>query len=258
MPLLSRPPELALRGAAHAVRDKVSLRVAEGDRMFEGDAAHYLGCGASALNLLHAASGLAGLRPRRILDFGAGAGRVTRWLRAQWPRAQIFATDLRAADLAFCEAEFGCSTWISGTDVAALAAPSRFDLIWAGSVLTHLDEARALALLARLLEWTRPEGVVVASLHGRHAAGRGPASQFYGLGEAGWARLVGAFEAGEAYAYADYPFAAPGYGISLSRPDWTARLPERLPETRLLLFGERVWDDHHDVVALQRRAIDAA
>ena len=55
--------------------------------MHEGNDAHYLLCGASALTALHAACLLAGKQPRSILDFGAGAGRVTRWLRAQWERA---------------------------------------------------------------------------------------------------------------------------------------------------------------------------
>ena len=256
MPVLPKGIDLGLRAPLRGAAEKVSLNVADHDRMFAGDGAHYLRCGASALTVLHMATVLAGIRPAAILDFGSGAGRVTRWMRAHWPAARIAATDLREEDLAFCAAEFGCTTFPSGTDIAALQAPGRYDLIWAGSVLTHLDQARAEALVARLLSWTRPDGVVVASLHGRFVAGRGAATRRYGLDEPGWARLLEGYRGEAAFGYADYP-PTPGYGVSLSRPAWAAALAERLPGARLLLFGERLWDGHHDVLALQGRGIDA-
>ena len=252
MPVLDRIAALRLRPPARAAWPKVSLRVAEHDAMYAGNPVHYLECGASALSVVHAATVLAGARAGAVLDFGAGAGRVTRWLRAHWPGARLAATDLRAEDLAFCAAEFGCDTWLSGTDIAALSAPARYDVIWAGSVLTHLDAARAEALVAKLLSWTRPGGVVVASLHGRHVAARGAAHEHYGLGPERWAALVAAHEGGADWAYADYPGTA-GYGVSLVRPGWAVGLAGRLPGTRLVLVGERLWDDHHDVFALQRQ-----
>jgi SAM-dependent methyltransferase len=252
LPVLDRIADLRLRPPARGCYDRVSLTVAESDRMYVGDARHYLQCGASALTVIHAAVILGGVRPALMLDFGAGAGRVTRWLRAQWPTARIGATDLREEDLGFCAAEFGCDTWVSGTDIAALAAPSRYDVIWAGSVLTHLDAARSAALLGRLLTWTRPEGIVVASLHGRHAAERGPSTGYYGVGEERWAQVVEAYES-TGYGYADYPWSE-GYGVSLCRPAWTTTFVEQQPAARLLLFGERLWDAHHDIIALQRAA----
>lgn len=256
MPVLPKGIDLPLRAPLRGCADKVSPAVAEHDRMYVGDGAHYLRCGASALTVLHTASVLAGIRPTAILDFGSGAGRVTRWMRAFWPGARIAATDLRAEDLAFCAAEFGCATFPSSTDIAALAAPGRYDLIWAGSVLTHLDEARAEALVAKLLSWTKPDGVVVATLHGRHVEGRGAATRRYGLSEEGWAELLRGYRGEAGFGYADYP-PTPGYGVSLTRPSWATGLAERLPGTRLVLFGERLWDAHQDVFALQRRAIDA-
>ncbi|MBX9702063.1 MAG: class I SAM-dependent methyltransferase [Acetobacteraceae bacterium] len=252
MPMLEPPPALDLRPPARGAHAKVSLRLADHDAMYAGNAKHYLECGASALSVIHAATVLGGVRVGSVLDFGAGAGRVTRWLRAQWPMARLAATDLRGADLEFCAAEFGCDTWLSGTDIATLAAPRRYDVIWAGSVLTHLAAPVAEALLAKLLSWTRPGGIVVASLHGRRVAARGAAHEFYGLGVARWAALHAEHAAGAPYAYADYP-ETPGYGISLTHPAWAAGLTERLEGARLVLLGERLWDDHHDVVALRRQ-----
>jgi SAM-dependent methyltransferase len=251
MPRIHPPEGLRFRQPLRGAWEGLSLRRAAGDAMFAGNAEHYLRCGASALTALHAACLLAGLRPRSILDFGSGAGRVTRWLRAHWPDAQLSATDLRAEDLEFCAAEFGCTTWVSGTDIAALQAPGTYDLIWAGSVLTHLDRGRAEALVARLLSWTRPGGLVVASLHGRSCVPRAAEFKYYGLERMRWYSLVHAFGNGAEYVYADYPQQL-GYGISVVRASWIAALVEANPGTRLALHGERLWDDHHDVIALLR------
>lgn len=253
MSVLTPPEGMRFRPPLRGAWQGLSLRLAPQDAMFAGDAGHYLRAGASALTAIHAATLLAGLRPASILDFGAGAGRVTRWLRAHWPEAKLAATDLRAEDLAFCAAEFGCTTWVSGTDIAALQAPGRYDLIWAGSVLTHLDQARAEALVAKLLGWTRPGGLVVASLHGRSCLPRGAEFKHYGLERVRWYMLVHAMENGADYTYSDYD-GTPGYGISVAAPAWVASLTEKNPGTRLVLQGERLWDDHHDVVALLRVA----
>lgn len=253
---LSPPEGLRFRQPLRSTWRDLSLRLAPGDAMFTGNAEHYLRCGASALMAIHAATLLAGLRPESILDFGAGAGRVTRWLRAHWPDATLAASDLRAEDLAFCAAEFGCETWLSSTNIAALAAPGTYDLIWAGSVLTHLDQARAEALLARLLSWTRPGGLVLASVHGRSCIPRAREFKHYGLERVHWYMLVHAFENGADYVYADYDMHKPGYGISVVRPGWITGLLDRLDGTRLIVQGERLWDDHHDVIGLLRETGD--
>lgn len=256
MPVLDHVDGLKLRPPARACAERVSRLLAETDRMYAGDAAHYLTCGASALSVIHAATVLAGKRPAALLDFGSGAGRVTRWLRAHWPQARITVSDLRAEDLAFCAEHLGCTAWTASTDLESLAPPGRYDLIWAGSVLTHLDEARSTRLIERMLSWTQPEGLVVVSLHGRLAAARGPSVGFYGVGAERWAAMQAQVAGEAAYGYADYPGAS-GYGVSLCRPEWSTGLLERLPQARLVLFGEQLWDAHHDVLALQRRSIDA-
>jgi trans-aconitate methyltransferase len=91
----------------------------------------------------------------KILDFGCGAGRVTRWLCAAFPEAEISVTDLRETDLEFCAKNFRVTPWLSGTEIDALQAPDRYDLIWVGSVLTHLSAAKSLNLLNKLIGWTR-------------------------------------------------------------------------------------------------------
>ncbi|MGX9182326.1 hypothetical protein ACWTU8_32085, partial [Mesorhizobium sp. BHbdii] len=114
MKTLDRQDHAAFSGFASTLHELVSLNLHENDAMFHGNSRHYLSCGGSALNVIAAAVGLAGIEPSEILDFGSGAGRVTRWLRVAYVGAEISATDMRSEDLEFCAREFGARTWLSG------------------------------------------------------------------------------------------------------------------------------------------------
>jgi SAM-dependent methyltransferase len=139
--------------------------------------------------------------------------------------------------------------------VAALNSTNTYDLIWAGSVLTHLPEAVSKDLIHRLFSWLRPTGVLVMSFHGRFAAMRGPQFGSYGL-EIEWSALLIEL-ATKGFAYADYPNQK-GYGISLSTLGWITSQVQRLEEARLVLLAERAWDDHQDVFGFQLRSISEA
>jgi SAM-dependent methyltransferase len=245
---------LALPPLTQPFAPAVDQAIADSDGMLEAHATareHYFTIGASALNAILAAVALANMAPKSILDFGCGAGRVMRWLRAAFPAAAISACDVRELDLEFVGRRFGAQTWKSGVDVAALAAPGPIDLIWVGSVVTHLDEATSLALLRKLFSWLNPQGLLIASLHGRGARGYGEAGLVTYLQRPDdWRRVVAQCQM-IGYGYADYPDQT-GYGISLASPQWTTGLVERIPGSQLVMFGEMLWDNHHDVVALKK------
>lgn len=253
---LSRLEPSQISGRAAKIYDSVSLNLCPGDGMFHGNSAHYLTCGASALNVISAAVALAEIEPRTFLDFGSGAGRVTRWLRAAYPQAEIDATDIRAQDLDFCAQEFGAKTWLCGIDIDQVAAPSLYDVIWVGSVVTHLPMVVSERLVRKLFSWLRPDGILVASTHGRFVHFRSPEFDYYGIGD-GWAEVERQYLADPiGYGYADYP-GQKDYGISLIRLAWLSHLMERLQNARLILLSERAWDNHHDVLSLQNRPIAA-
>ncbi len=243
---LDRLPR-ATRSAATAL----NLGIAADDGMYAANADfHYLNCGASALNVILSAQQLAGVpSPASILDFGAGAGRVTRWLRAAYPDAHISACDLRPEDMRFCRDQFRAETWVSGTDIAALSAPRRYDLIWVGSVLTHLSQSQARDLINKFVGWLNVGGLLVMSTIGRHAYTRRDDGVMAFIHEQGWQRVVkGYVETG--YGYADYRNET-GYGLSLIRLSWISTLIEDLPSVRLVMLAESAWDDLHDVIAIQ-------
>ena len=233
---------------------QVALRLAPDDGMYSNNDAHYLSCGASALNAILAALQTADTQtPTSILDFGAGAGRVTRWLRVAFPEARLAACDVRERDMSFCRKEFNAETWLSGTDVDALTAPQKYDLIWVGSVITHLSSATSAMLIRKLFTWTNAGGLVVVSTHGRYARTRQDSGALGYIDPARWAAITKGYDE-SGFGYADYANES-GYGVSLTKLSWLAALIEGMPQARLVMLSERAWDGHHDVFAIQNNAI---
>ena len=223
--------------------------VAAHDAMFAGNLKHYLSCGRSALTVISAAIELAGLPPpASILDFGAGAGRVTRWLSATFGSACISACDLRAEDMDFLQQVFGVTAWVVDRDVRVLSVSGRYDLIWLGSVITHLSADNTLALMTKLAGCCTDGGLIIASFHGRRVIERQETSDYRYIGPEAW-KLIKAGLSATGYGYADYTPNS-GYGISVADPRWFLELSRSLG-LRLVMLGEQLWDGHHDVVAMQ-------
>jgi SAM-dependent methyltransferase len=227
---------------------KVSLAVHGRDAMYErGRGRHYLGVGLSALRCIEqfAADRPA---PKDILDFASGYGRVLRLLTVRFPQARVVASDVDRAALHFCERTLGATALESGTDLAGLDLGRRFDLIWCGSLITHLSEPLAVDLLDFFARHLQPDGLCLASAHGDVTiealrSGRNR----YGLTEGAAQTVLDSFDR-TGFGYADYQ-GMTGYGISIaSRSKVEAMLATaRLDLVRLL---ERGWDDHHDVYGL--------
>jgi SAM-dependent methyltransferase len=248
--------ELKLPPSAEPYRNSINLTIAPDDLMFKGDVEHYFGCGAGALNIMLAALQLTGAPdPMTILDFGAGAGRVTRWLHAAFPAAAIDACDLRVSDMNFCAKTFGAKTWVPKTDVDSLEAPGIYDLIWAGSVVTHLSSDNTIRLLRKMISWTRPAGLIVLSFHGRYALTVQDSIPNQYIHDEAWQRIKAGYAA-TGYGYADYSAAdgyngADAYGVSVTKPSWITAVVEKQSSLRLVSLSERVWDNHHDILAVQ-------
>jgi SAM-dependent methyltransferase len=247
---LTRPADLPMKYYDRNALGRLPLRLSESDGMYSDNPVHYLGVGASALNIIRGMQQLAAAPDfRSILDFGSGAGRVTRWLRVAYPGAAITAADIRAGDLEFCRDAFQVATWNSGTNVERMTPPGSFDLIWAGSVVTHLPAFKTVALFARFLSWLKPDGMLVASFHGPSAFSRRHELAYI---EPQFLPKIESEFASNDYGYSDYRGQA-GYGIAFCTPAWMLELAKQLPSARLIALSEKVWDNHHDIVALQKQ-----
>lgn len=111
--------------------------ISEGDNMFlrNDPSAHekYCGVGLNALMLIRQILHTQNLLPKTILDLPSGYGRVTRFRRAAYPYATIYASDINIDATRFC-ASFNATplpTQGNFNDIEQ-AIPHPLDLIWFG------------------------------------------------------------------------------------------------------------------------------
>jgi SAM-dependent methyltransferase len=159
--------ELQARWSAYAASD-VDTVISPNDDMLIGEKSEqYFQVGRSAVELIVEAMLLA----RRtafptILDMPCGGGRVTRHLVKLFPDAKIFASDVEKNKQRDVVTQFG----VEGIDIAAdFSQPSsqKYDLIFVGSLLTHLKEGMFLRVLDYCIDALRPGGVLIATTAGR-------------------------------------------------------------------------------------------
>lgn len=226
---------------------------------------HYYSVGADAIRIIINAL-LANSRqpPQSILDFPSGSGRVTRHLRAFFPEARIVASDLYDDHLNFCREAFQIDCLLSQVNVGEIDFGEKFDLIFCGSLLTHLPEALfsdTIDLLARSLS---DSGIAVVTVHGRFSDYlQATRTNFYIPDE--YYRVAAEAVQRTGFGYVDYPHnflqghfdKEEGYGIALARPHWVLRLLEPRTDLRLLGYVERGWDNHQDVLIFGRPGVNA-
>lgn len=243
----------SLENQLNEIESRVSRNQSPSDHMKGSGLDVYFSVGRSALrNVLIACAAAEVTQVQSVLDFACGAGRVARWLRAAFPEAELVASDIRPNFIEFCAEAFAATPHLSKYNLAAVTLPGSYDVIWSGSLLTHLPEDRAIAALDLMYRGLRPNGVMVITTHGRKmmqnyingTAHYIEASQFSDI-------LTQAIFGG--YGYAAHTGAA--VGISLSTLAWIERWCTRSPDRRLVHFAEKAWADHQDVIAIAKSPI---
>jgi SAM-dependent methyltransferase len=232
---------------------RIDRTIAEGDRMYGGQDGQYFGIGESALrSCLHALHGAGRPLPRRVLDFGCGHGRVLRTLRAAFPDAELLACDIDPEAVEFCRATFGARPVAGSENLPETRQVTGIDLLWAGSVLTHLDLPGWDALLRYCARALAPGGIALLTTHGRRVARNleHGIHDGYGLDAEGERTVLDGYR-DVGFGYADYP-GQRGYGISLSSPSRAIGRALAQPGLRLAGYDEAGWYGHQDVLVLVR------
>ncbi|HJR08933.1 MAG TPA: methyltransferase domain-containing protein [Pyrinomonadaceae bacterium] len=243
-----------LDAAARELLRRVESRISPRDTMYAGDGAHYFKVGLSAMRAVEEAMGRAKLsQVERVLDLPCGHGRVLRFLVERFPQAKFTACDLDRDGVDFCARTFGATPVYSTEDLDSLNFDTRFDLIWCGSLVTHLNEQATRALFRLFARQLAPGGLLVFTAHGDFVARRMPTGEFdYMLTPAQIEEITKRYRA-TGFGYADYLEHA-GYGVSLTAPVWIRARIEEVGGLKEVYFGERVWDAHHDVYGYVREA----
>jgi SAM-dependent methyltransferase len=236
----------------------ISQVIAAHDAMFvhgvSGAIEHYMSVGRSAIEVICRAMIAARKADiRSVLDLPCGAGRVTRHLAAFFPDAELYVADLDKAGAQFAAGNFGA--FVIDTAVDFSAPPSReFDLIFVGSLVTHFDRPMFMAALRWFSQALAPGGILIVTTHGRRADFI-ETNVLQHLGSR-WTGARGTW-ANSGFAFAETERRGDiSYGFSFTRPFWVIGAAEALPGLRILGYQEGGWDDHQDVLSLQRGTLD--
>jgi SAM-dependent methyltransferase len=238
---------------------------------------YYFAVGRSALHIITEAMMLSGRTEfHQILDLPCGGGRVTRHLVNFFADAKIFVDDIVPAKREAVRDQFGVELAACARDFKA-APDLDFDLIFVGSLFTHLNEEMFKDALNYLIASLSPGGLLIMTTHGRFAA-TGAASGQHQLGKSRrpsslvdlirrrprpvpvedvLEAIEGSYvEAG--FGYTEYreftQVYGKSYGGTFVTPSWLINLVQQRIDASILGFKERGFAHHQDVLTLQKLA----
>jgi len=231
---------------------KVSGKIYFNDTMYDGDGAHYYKVGLSAISCLDEALAQAKLtNVQTILDLPCGSGRVLRFLAQRFPEAKLTACEIQAGPVQFCVRTFGAEPAYSSVNLDEVTLAKKFDLIWCGSLATHLNERGLVRLFHLFARHLAPGGLVVFTTHGDFVARRIPLREFDYLIPEEQIERIGSDYPQTGYGFTDYA-GEKNWGVSLTSPEWIRARVRELAGLREVYFKERGWDNHQDVFGFVR------
>lgn len=211
----------------------------------------YYHFGLAALAYIRFALKLVGKpHPKNILDLPSGYGRVLRMLKAAFPDSRLTACDLNREAVDYCARAFDVIPAYSTEDPGAIELAGGFDLIWCGSLLTHVDADRWKGFLAMFEEQLAPEGLMVLTVGGRTIADEArDGGPMFGIKDL--TRLLKNYDR-YGFGFEPYPHSHGGYGIAMASPSWTCKELEHHPGLSLVMYTEGGWNGRQDAFACIR------
>jgi SAM-dependent methyltransferase len=220
----------------------------------------YLDVGRYAVETMVAACVSARIRDvKTVLDLPCGHGRVLRHLVHFFPTAEFYACDLDKEGVDFCASHFAAHPVYSKPDLTELDFGTKFDVIWVGSLFTHVPRNVACSWARHLASLLTETGIVVATFHGRWSECVHGIAPF--IDDTLWREILDDYDAC-GYGYRDYPpsagqpYMSATYGVSLVKPHIAVHDIEDIPGVRIHLYRERGWADNHDVIVFGPPAHD--
>jgi len=106
---------------------------------------------------------------RDFLDFGCGCGRLLLALEYRHIESTITGCDVDKRAIDWCRHNLDCAKVVVNDALPPSPFKEKtFDLVWAGSVFTHLDEDHQDSWLKEMQRMLKPCGILLASVHGPH------------------------------------------------------------------------------------------
>lgn len=120
-------------------------------------------------------------RLESVLDFASGYGRLTRALSQRLPKERIWVSDIYAEAVAWQARTFGVHAFPSAPSPDTIRHERTHDIVWVGSMFSHLPEPLFHAWLAKLYSFVSPRGVLAFSVHDETLLPDGEAMEGAGL-----------------------------------------------------------------------------
>lgn len=201
---------------------------------------------------------------KNILDFGCGYGRVLRAIKAGYPEATITACDLMEDAVKFCEETFGAVPVRGYQDLDRIELNEKYDVIWVGSVFTHLPAERWTEFIAFFERNLAPNGLLVFTVHGRTALW---VFENHTLHKSRMSKedfeIIKQNYKNNGYSFFSYSsqhkkslskigieVSTNAYGLSFTRPDWLCAYLLKFEKFFLSYYSEGGWGRNHDVVSI--------
>jgi SAM-dependent methyltransferase len=222
---------------ALAVEGGVDTTLHQDDEMYNGNLDVYLAVGRSAIHVIDTAlKATQSPDPASILDLPCGHGRVMRHLRHRFPDARIVGCDLLRSGVDFCAKQYGATGIYSTKDPATIPVEGTFDLIWVGSLLTHLDAPLWRPFLDFFTSKLSPSGLLIFTVGGRYNTRRRQT-------------IPSVAEGFDRDGFGYWERSGDGYGTAYASRPWVMSLLNEYPN-RLISYWERGWNDGQDVAIL--------
>ncbi|ESA33019.1 type 12 methyltransferase [Leptolyngbya sp. Heron Island J] len=188
-----------------------------------------------------------------VLDFACGFGRVCRYLRAAFPDADFTVSDIWKEAVDYTSKSFKANHHHATSSFANTKFEHKFDLIWCGSLVTHIPEKSAIELLDTFANHLEKDGLMVFTTHGRNMYQRRKSkSMTYNISDDDFSQMENAYTDGK-YAFATYEMKTvygDDYGISMTPLGWIHNYLLDRDQLSLKAYIEKGWDNHQDVVAI--------
>jgi 2-polyprenyl-3-methyl-5-hydroxy-6-metoxy-1,4-benzoquinol methylase len=207
---------------------------------------HYFWVGSSALRAMRTCLAAATIDENsvlNILDYACGYGRVLRWIKAHFRSAHILGVD---ADSKAAQATMTITNVETASLDTSLSKPlsnEKFDLIWVGSLFTHLPEEESHRVLQYLAAHLR--GVLVVSTYSprndRKLQGRLTKLKL-SIQES--AQVLREYDT-TGYAYRDY-HERKGYGLSFINPVKFIDMA-KTAQLKTVFFRDQYWAKRQDI-----------
>jgi SAM-dependent methyltransferase len=229
------------------------------DWMYDRTPDKYFSVGPTTIRLVR----LAMLETRKedvesILDFGCGYGRILRFFKAAFPEATLAACDILRDAVDFCAEAFGATPVYAEDEPGETKLPREYDLIWVGSLFTHLSAPQWGSLLDRFEAALVPGGLLLFTTQGRFIRDQladkawrdaydRPIWLNWGAPEEEVDKGVAEYDR-EGFGFIEWSALDRHYGSSIATPSWVLGRLETRPGLRIVGYRERGWGGQDLVV----------